>query len=56
MGTCTRQVERLRACGTMEAKLMKHVLSWSVGKSFAEDRDQAELLYGYSLARISENN
>ena len=47
----------LRACGTMEAKIMKyHVLSWSPGKVLAEDRDQAELLYGYSLTKTSENN
>ena len=45
------------ACGTMEARIMKyHVLSWPVGKILAEDQDQAELLYGYSLTRINENN
>ena len=58
-GTCTGQVVRLRACGTMKAKIMKcHVLSWSAGKVLAEDQnqDQAVLPYGYSLTKTSENN
>ena len=41
----------------MEAKIMKyHVPSWSAGKVLTEDRDQAELLYRYSLSKTSENN
>ena len=41
----------------MEAKIMKYyVLSWCVGKIVAEDRDQVELLYVYSLNKTSENN
>ena len=41
----------------MEAKIMKYyVLSWYVGKILAEDQDQAELLYVYSLTKTSENS
>ena len=40
---------------SMEAKIMKyHVLSWSFGKILAEDQDQAELLYGYTITRTSK--
>ena len=48
---------RLRACGTMEAKIMKyHFLSWFTGRILEKDQDQAELLYVYSFTRISEND
>ena len=60
-GTCKEQVVRMRACDIMEAEIMKyHVLSWSAGKVLAEDQnqdqDQAQLFYGYSLTKASENN
>ena len=46
-----------RACGMMEAKIMKyHVRSGYVRKILAEDQDQDELLDGFSLTSASEIN
>ena len=50
------QVDGLRACGMMEAKIMKyHVLSWFIGKILEEDQDRAELLMAILLPEQVKN-
>ena len=55
--SCTGQVERLMACGMMEAKKNEISCSFRVcSRNLGKDHDQTELLDDYSLTRASEND